>query len=364
MIDSQKVAVFSPDWISPPGDTIADVLEEHGWTQAEFAERTGFTTKHISLLINGKASITEETALKLERVLGSTAHFWLNREAQYREALARQQEGSSLEREVGWLKELPIKDMVKFGWIKAFRNIGEQVAECLRFFGVASVDAWRASYEEPIAAFRASKKFKINAASTTAWLRQGERRGAEISGDAFDKAKFRAALHEVRITSNESDPKVFVPRLTEACAKTGVAVVIERAPKGCPISGATKWLSADKALLMLSLRHRSNDHLWFSFFHEAGHLLLHGKRMLFIEMEGMLGNEHEDEADRFACDMLIPPAMASQLPTLQRNEMAIRRFAQQAGISPGIVVGRMQKEGHLPWSSLNHLKIRYVWKAR
>src|SRR6266478_5909529 len=107
MIDSQKVAVFSPDWISPPGDTIADILEERGWTQAEFAERTGFTTKHISLLINGKASITEATALKLERVLGSTAHFWLTREAQYREALARQHEETSLEKEVGWLKELP-----------------------------------------------------------------------------------------------------------------------------------------------------------------------------------------------------------------------------------------------------------------
>jgi HTH-type transcriptional regulator/antitoxin HigA len=77
---------FTPDWVSPPGDTILDLLEERGWKQAELAARTGYTTKHIGLLINGKASITDETAIRLERVIGSTARFWLAREGQYREA--------------------------------------------------------------------------------------------------------------------------------------------------------------------------------------------------------------------------------------------------------------------------------------
>ncbi len=78
---------FNPDWVSPPGDTIADLLERD-WTQAQLA-RLGYTTKHVSLLLNGKAPINEETALKLEQVLGSTAAFWLSREAQYRTQLAR-----------------------------------------------------------------------------------------------------------------------------------------------------------------------------------------------------------------------------------------------------------------------------------
>ena len=73
---------FTPDWISPPGDTIADLIEEREWSQVDLAKRLGYTKKHISLLINGKAPITEETALKLENVLGSTTSFWLSREAQ------------------------------------------------------------------------------------------------------------------------------------------------------------------------------------------------------------------------------------------------------------------------------------------
>ena len=83
------VRAFSPDWVSPPGGTVTDLIEERGWTQQELARRLGFTTKHLSLLINGNAPITEDTAVRLERVLGSTMRFWMTREAQYREALAR-----------------------------------------------------------------------------------------------------------------------------------------------------------------------------------------------------------------------------------------------------------------------------------
>lgn len=83
---------FSPDWVIPPGATIADLLEERSWSQAEFASRMGYTKKHVNLLIQGKVSVTDDAAIKLERVLGSTVNFWLNREALYREAIARKED--------------------------------------------------------------------------------------------------------------------------------------------------------------------------------------------------------------------------------------------------------------------------------
>ncbi len=360
---SKAIATFSPDWVSPPGDTILDLLEERGWKQTELAKRTGYTTKHISLLINGKAPITDDTAIKLERVVGSTAHFWLAREAQYREGLVRITERDLLKVEADWLKELPLKDMIGFGWIRAFADKGEQVAECLRFFGVATVALWKKEYGEPLAAFRSSDKFDKHAGSVAAWLRQGERCAATIKTGPYNKALFKNVLDDLRSLTREPEPDIFVPRLIEACANTGVAVVIEPAPKGCPASGATLWLSSDKALLMLSLRHKTNDHFWFSFFHEAGHLLQHGKRLRFIEMEGALSNEHEEEANEFARDWLIPPYDARTMSTLGKSEAAIRSFADRLGIAPGIVLGRMQKEGLVPWSSLLNrtLKVGYEW---
>jgi addiction module HigA family antidote len=362
MATPNRSSSFTPDWISPPGDTLADVLEERGWSQTEFAERTGYTGKHVSLLINGKASITEDAALKLELVLGSTAGFWLSREARYRESLARADEDKLLEKEGSWLKKLPLKHMLKNDWVQRRESVGAQVAECLRFFEVASVRAWETRYQGPVAAFRSSKKYSIDLAPTAAWLRQGERVASMIKCEPFDKAAFKNSLAEIRKLCTETDPDIFVPKLTEICAKVGVAVVFEPEPPGCPVSGATKWLSPTKALLMLSLRHKSNDHLWFSFFHEAGHILLHGKKMMFIDVEKMLTDEQEDEANRFSRDILIPPGLAMRLLELTPHEEDVLTFSKQAQIAPGVVVGRMQKEKLLGWHQLNHLKVRYHWK--
>jgi len=168
-------------------------------------------------------------------------------------------------------------------------------------------------------------------------------------------------LSELRALTNEIEPDVFIPQLVGTCAQAGVAVVFAPTPKGCPVSGATRWLSSDKALLMLSLRHATNDHLWFAFFHEAGHLLLHGKKMMFLETKGLDGKQ-EQQADKFACNLLIPPAYAKQLPTLEKTYAAVKQFAVEADVASAIVVGRMQKEGYLSWALLNKCKVRYKWK--
>ena len=264
MIDPNQM----PDWISPPGDSILDALEEKGWTQAELAERTGYSSKHINQLVQGKAPINEETALKLERALGASAGFWLNREAQFRELLARRSELEDLKSSVPWLSELPIADMLRFGWIKRHGDRALQVAECLRYFGVASVEAWREQYPTVVLAYRASDKVAKDHGVVAAWLRWGERQSETLSCQPYDKSILEANFDAMRKLTLESDPQVFLPALTRLCAASGVALAVARAPKGCPVSGLTRWLQPDKALVMLSLRYKSNDQFWFTFFHE------------------------------------------------------------------------------------------------
>jgi len=355
---------FEPNWVSSPGDTIMDVLEERGWSQSEFAERTGYTAKHVNLLIRGKASISEDAAFRLEKVLGGTAKFWLSREAGYREALARKEERANLEAQVKWLRELPLAHMRKYSWIAKKRDKASLVSECLAFFGIASVDLWRERYADSLslAAFKSSASYEKKVGAVAAWLRQGERTATELHCGAFDKAKFRNELASLRSLTNESDPEVFVPRLTDACASVGVAVVFAPAPTGCPVTGATKWLTKDKALLMLSLRYKSNDNLWFAFFHEAGHLLLHGKKMMFLETIGGMQGEDEEQADAFARDFLIAPDDAEFLRHLPHTHATVEDFSESIGVAPGIVVGRMQHDGILPRNYLNKLKVRYQWE--
>ncbi len=359
------VTSFTPNWVSPPGETIADLLEERGWTQADLAHRLSFTSKHVNELVQGKAALSADAASRLATVLGSTAGFWLRREAQYRAALEAQRVREQRLSEADWLGVLAVADMARFGWIKRLKDRADQVTECLKFFGVASIESWRDRYEHPVAAFRAAKGKSMNVGAVAAWLRQGEREAEMRPCQPFDEKAFRAALQDIRAMTNATDPKVFVPQLLHRSAECGVAVVFVPTPRGCPASGVTKWLGPGKALLMLSLRHRTNDHLWFTFFHEAAHLLLHGKRMQFIEGLEPVHADCEAEADAFARDHLIPPSGMNRLRELARggivSKVAVKGLATEFGIAPGIVVGRMQKEELIPWTHLNDLKVRYTW---
>ena len=144
-------------------------------------------------------------------------------------------------------------------------------------------------------------------------------------------------------------------------AAAAIAIPSPVHAQSAPKRQRDSWLGADKALLMLSLRHKSNDHFWFSFFHEAGHLLLHGKKLLFVEVDNRIDSEDEDQADAFAGSWLISSTDAARLPSVPRTIQGVQAFAKRIGIAPGIVVGRMQKDALLPWTHLNGLKVRYQW---
>src|SRR5438874_4764145 len=113
---------FSPDYGTPPGTTLRELLERLGLTQSDLAERTGRPKKTINEIVQGKAAITPETALQFERVLAVPASFWNNLERSYRTAQARHDERAVLARYVHWLDTLPVKEIVKRGWIKLHKD--------------------------------------------------------------------------------------------------------------------------------------------------------------------------------------------------------------------------------------------------
>jgi HTH-type transcriptional regulator / antitoxin HigA len=352
---------FQPDWFSAPGETIADILEERNLSTREFAQRIECTPEYVEGLLRGYERITRKTALQLEATLGASATFWMNRESQYREDMDR------LQREAGekWLSELPVSDMSKFGWVESFRGLADKVTACLRFFDVPDIRAWRKTYSSVLemeAIFRTSPSFDSKPGSVAAWLRQGEIEASAIDCKPWDLDQFRAMLSRIRPLTRERDPNVFIPEIRRLCAECGVAVVILRAPDGCRASGATRFLSPNKALLLLSFRYLSDDHFWFTFFHEAGHLLLHSKNALFLEGADRISTTEEDEANTFAARILIPDEFQEELLNLPVNGREVMRFAKRVGVSPGIVVGQLQHRKIFTQRQLNNLKTRFTWK--
>jgi len=193
-----------------------------------------------------------------------------------------------------------------------------------------------------------------------AWLRQGEVEAGRLDCGTFDREAFIGVLGRARRLTGEL-PQSFVPALQELCGPCGVAVVFVPELPGLRVWGATRWLSPTRALIQLSLRYKTDDHLWFTLFHEAGHILLHNKRDVFVE-SGISDDEEERAADRFAANHLIPPSDFQRLrQEAPFSEGAVREFAQELGIAPGIVVGRLQHDGLLSFTHLNRLKRHYEW---
>jgi addiction module HigA family antidote len=364
MTPTSSDQTYAPDYVSPPGETLAELLESRGMTQVELAARTGRPKQHINEIVAGKAAITQDMAIQLERSLGVPASFWNNREARYRERLARKAEHERLSNRVEWLAQFPIKEMIRWGWLKVVPDKVEQVKELLNYFGVASPAEWHDLWSKRQFAFRRSQAFESQLGPLSAWLRRGEVVAREIPTQPFDEARLRETLPKLRQLTLSGNPNEFVSRMTDLCAATGVAVAFVQELKGCRSSGVAQWLTSDKALIQLSLRHRTDDHLWFTFFHEIGHILLHGKKEVFVEWDGV-DTEKEKQADRFASETLISPAQWKLVRSMRiYSKAAIRNAATQVGVAPGIVVGRLQHERLLPPSHCNDLKRRYQFKVQ
>jgi HTH-type transcriptional regulator/antitoxin HigA len=358
---------YTPDSVSPPGETLLEILEDRGMTQAEFAERTGRPKKTINEIVKGKAAITSDTALQFERVLGVSAVFWSNRERRYREHLSRLEERERLSHQVEWLEEFPFKWMASEGWTTEHESKVDNVRELLGFFAIASPDRWAEASASTSAALRCSKACKSDPGALAAWLRKGELAAQEMETDAFGRDSFRRCLSDARALTRER-PKEFVPELKCMCAEAGVAVVFVKQPPESRVSGAARWLTPSRALIQLSLRYKANDQLWFSFFHEAGHILLHGKREFFLDLhDARAAGEEEEEADAFAADILIPrSAYRSLLDEGTPTRKRIVEFASDIGVSPDIVLGRLQHDRRVPFDRFNDLKrsVRWAHRAR
>lgn len=355
----KKENQYKPDFVTPPGDTLSELLEDIGMSQKELSDRMDRPEKTISEIIKGKSSITPDTAIQLERVLNVPAHFWIQREAQYQEFLARIRENEQLEESIEWLRSLPIAQMVKYKWIKSHKSKIDQLKEVLNYFGVATISGWKLLWlgNEPKAAFRISLSFTNENAAIAAWLRHGEVKALHSTIPAYDEKKFKQNLQDIRSLTVKKQ-ELYKIEIRRLCNEAGVNVVFTPIISKATISGAVRWVG-NRPLIQLSLRGKYNDRFWFTFFHEAAHILLHGKKDFFLEgtENEMSEKEKEKEADDFASNFLIPlEKFNAFIEKKDYSPNSIIRFAKEVGTHSGIVVGQLQKRELIPFSHLNDMK--------
>lgn len=358
---ANSINQYLPDYVSPPGETLLDALEERGMRQKELAERMSRPEKTINEIVKGKNAITPETALQLEKVLGIPANFWIQREAHYQEYLARVREKEHLEESIAWLDALPLNQMKKYGWIQTYRDKIDQLNEVLRFFGVASVASWKSIWmqNQPKAAFRISLSFTNENAAISAWLRHGEILSSKSEIPNYDQKLFKHNLKEIRTLTREKNV-VIKRELKRLCNEAGVNIIFTPMISKATISGAVRWVGG-RPLIQLSLRGKYNDRFWFTFFHEAGHVLLHGKKEYFLEgtEDGILSQDKEMEADEFASEFLIPTHLYEGFKSGRNlSPNGILKFAREIGIHSAILVGRLQNDRLIAQNRYNDMKVK------
>ncbi len=337
---------------TPPGATIKEQLVNRNMSQKEFAIRMDMSEKHISKLINGDVQLTPEMAMRLELVLGLPAHFWNNLESNYREKLLKVQAENEMDEDLEIMRKIPYNEMANNEWIPKTRNPNERVNNLRKFFEIVQLGILK----EPSVLginYRKLGESENSDYALLAWAQRAKLEARNISVDSINVDKLKNYLPVIRKMTRQ-DPQDFCPRLYNILAECGIAIVFLPHIGGSFLHGAT-FYDGPKIVVGMTVRGKDADRFWFSLFHEFGHI---------VRGDLNLTNNHRDEiekvADAFARDMLIPQNEYDKFIKRKTfDRCSIRRFSDRIEIDPGIVVGRLQKEGYIQFNMFNDMKTRY-----
>ncbi|WPV67151.1 XRE family transcriptional regulator [Chitinophaga sp. LS1] len=291
---------YFPQSVPHPGETLRGKLEEMMMGPKEFALRTGKPEKTVIAIIKGDSSITPDMAVQFESVTRIPANFWMNHQRHYDEFLAREKRQIVIQSAIGWAKQFPLAEMIRKEWLPAATTIQEKTIEMLSFFGFSNHTAWEDYYfnQQLKVAFRISLAQTIEPYAISVWLRKGELQAMELETKDYSEKKFKEALKKLKsISANSTEKKI--GQIQRICLEAGVKVVYTPRINKAPIRGATRWLNDTP---FIQLTEQNNESFWFTFFHEAGHILLHGKKDIFLEKVEYSDKDliKEKEADEFA----------------------------------------------------------------
>lgn len=352
---------YEPNYAVMPGRILSERLEASGMTLNDVAKQWGCSTSSLGDIIVGKAPIEREIAVRLEKIVGVAAEIWLGLESDYRHQQSLHTSSQRFEESSKWARDFPFKELVKRGAVNDVSSDKDKILELLTFFGVSSPEVWRTRYGKTGVNYRHSPSFESDENSLASWLRLAEIESVRQETKDYNEELFSEALKNIRrlTTYDISEGIGFAQNY---CNEAGVVLVLVKPVPKTRLSGAAWWPTPNVPIIALSARHKTDDHLWFSFFHEAAHILLHSKEDVFIDDSQRSSGNEEDEANEWATDSLVPQCIWDRfIDTNRYSSRDVKAFANELGLAPGIVVGRLQHEERIPWNRLNGLKVRLKW---
>jgi Zn-dependent peptidase ImmA (M78 family) len=360
MLESQLTDEFARDWFSKPADSLLALMNRRDIPVEAVVNLLPGGLETMRGLLRGTQPIDDRLARSLSTIVGGAPTYWIKRQADYERAL-----DAALSKVAGevddWLTLVPSPLSRPRGRLSNDQRVAE-LRKRLAFYGVNNLRSWRSRYArvQDNTRFRTSRSFSSNVGSVALWLRQGELEAALTTTQHWNPTSLRSLVGKISRLSMIRQPDRFLPKLKSLGAEAGVAIVVVKAPGGCKASGASRLISPKKAMVLLSFRHLSDDHFWFTLFHEFGHLLLHGAHA-FVDEDDTEIDDREREANEFASSCIVPYARWEEFSSLKLSRDAILRFSVSLGVSPGLVVGQLQHREAIGRDRFNFLKRRWSW---
>ena len=344
---------------SSPGRILKKELDARGWTQKDFAEIIGRPEQVISEIINGTKQITPETAIEFSRAIGTSPEFWHNLEANYQLWLAyKSGDVKPIERRAQLFKLVPVSELKKKGWLPNTTNFNELEKSYLDLMGIKSVDTVPTC---PVFK-RQSVVREGGILPEVIWIKRIEKLISGQKLKKYDPDRFRDAINdllELCLTSEGVKP---VPKFF---LEHGIHFAIAPHLNGTKIDGAY-FKFKNSPVIALSLRYDRIDSFWFTLMHEVAHLISDNAGNI-IETTRDRDNavsDLEKMADEIASDWLVEDKkykafVAETRPFFSKSK--ITEFANQINRHPGLVLGRLQYDGLVPWKNLRNLtpKVKY-----
>lgn len=307
---------YFPQTVSHPGNTLEEKLQEMGMSIKEFALRTDKPEKTIIAIIKGVSAITQEMAIKFENVTQIPANFWIKHQQRYDEIKTREKLKCVVIEAGQWTNEFPYAEMAANKWVKPTRIAEEKTINLLSYFGVASHQAWGKLYIESelkVAAYTSLKQ-SHEPHAISAWLRQGELQAKQmVNAPNFDVKILKAKIPFMRKLMVDQ-PKNYFEQLQQLCFEAGVLLLFTPKLPKVTLSGSTRWLN-NTPLIQMNEQYNKYNSFWLTFFHELGHIILHGKKYISLENIDFAAadNEKEEEAQQFALAHIFPNEKENEL---------------------------------------------------
>lgn len=253
--------------------------------------------------------------------------------------------------ETNWSK-FPLQEMQKRGWINTKKkSTAKEIEDAVRDFliNVGKIPETAPLFRRRLKGLGVESFEDKAMYSTLAWTAR-VLQIANLHHKAENKFQIKYIteefLRELALFSQKHDgPKRALHQLKEI----GVRVVVEPGLPGTLVDGAALLDQEMQPVIALTLRFDRVDYFWFTLMHEIAHVwkhLNHPSETYIDRIDASDDNErHEKEANRIARDALIPRSIWNRsIARLNPTTETITTFAEDIGIHPAIVAGRIRYE--------------------